>query len=175
MDVPMSNRLSVFCGPATIQMQGASLVSKFSINFDTEEETAVKFWNSGKGESNILQNQFTRYLKTSIQRKKVDLFRVRSKVYDHECFDDSWQDIPGLITVDVYFNSPTQFDTIGLEQILRQIEKRDRYIFYAHVLDERTLTELAAELGLTYKGVTAAYYRVIHKIRDALRGDEYEF
>ena len=100
---------------------------------------------------------------------------MRSKVYDHECFDDSWQDIPGLITVDVYFNSPTQFDTIGLEQILRQIEKRDRYIFYAHVLDERTFTELAAELGLTYKGVTAAYYRVIHKIRDALRGDEYEF
>ena len=62
-----------------------------------------------------------------------------------------------------------------MEQILRQIEKRDRYIFYAHVLDERTFTELAAELGLTYKGVTAAYYRVIHKIRDALRGDEYEF
>ena len=135
----------------------------------------MNFRNNGQGESNVLQNQFTRYLKTAIQRRNIDLFRIRSRVCDHECFDDSWQDIPGLITVDVYFNSPTQFDTIGLEQILRQIEKRDRYIFYAHVLDERTFTELASELGLTYKGVTAAYYRVIHKIRDALRGDEYEF
>ena len=134
----------------------------------------MKFWNSGKGESNILQNQFTRYLKTSIQRKKVDLFRARSKVYDHECFDDSWQDIPGLITVGVYFNSAGQCDTIGLEQALCQIGKRDRYIFYAHVLDERAFTELAAELGLTYKGVTAAYYRVIYKIRETLRGDGLE-
>ena len=134
----------------------------------------MNFRNNGQGESNILQNQFTRYLKTAIQRRKIDLFRIRSRVCDHECFDDSWQDIPGLITVDVYFNSPTQFDTIGLEQILRQIEKRDRYIFYAHVLDERTFTELAAELGLTYKGVTAAYYRVLYKVREMLRGDGLE-
>ena len=134
----------------------------------------MHFRNNGQGEYNILQNQFTRYLKTAIQRRKIDLFRIRSRVCDHECFDDFWQDIPGLITVDVYFNSPTQFDTIGLEQILRQIEKRDCYIFYAHVLDERTFTELAAELGLTYKGVTAAYYRVIYKIREMLRGDGLE-
>ena len=135
----------------------------------------MNFRNNGQGESNILQNQFTRYLKTSIQRKKVDLFRARSKVYDHECFDDSWQDIPGLITEDIYFNSAGQCDTIGLEQALCQIGKRDRYIFYAHVLDERTFTELAAELGLTYKGVTAAYYRVIYTIREMLRGDGLEF
>ena len=135
----------------------------------------MKFWNNGKGEPNILQNRFSRYLKTAVQWKKMDLFRTRTKVYGHEYFNDVWGNIPGMIVEDTYFNSPMQFDTIGLEQILRQIEKRDRYIFYAHVLDERTFTELAAELGLTYKGVTAAYYRVIHKIRDALRGDEYEF
>ena len=128
----------------------------------------MNFRNNGQGESNILQNQFTRYLKTAIQRRKIDLFRARSKV------DDSWQDIPGLITVDIYFNSAGQCDTIGLEQALCQIGKRDRYIFYAHVLDERTFTELAAELGLTYKGVTAAYYRVIYKIREMLRGDGLE-
>ena len=135
----------------------------------------MNFRNNGQGESNILQNQFTRYLKTAIQRRKIDLFRARSKVYDHECFDDSWQDIPGLITEDIYFNSAGQCDTIGLEQALCQIGKRDRYIFYAHVLDERTFTELAAELGLTYKGVTAAYYRVIYTIREMLRGDGLEF
>ena len=76
--------------------------------------------------------------------------------------------------MDVYFTSAGQCDTIGLEQALCQIGKRDRYIFYAHVLDERAFTELAAELGLTYKGVTAAYYRVIYKIRETLRGDGLE-
>lgn len=144
-------------------------------NFGAWEGNHLNFRNNGQGESNILQNQFTRYLKTAIQRRKIDLFRARSKVYDHECFDDSWQDIPGLITEDIYFNSAGQCDTIGLEQALCQIGKRDRYIFYAHVLDERTFTELAAELGLTYKGVTAAYYRVIYTIREMLRGDGLEF
>ena len=61
----------------------------------------MKFWNSGKGESNILQNQFTRYLKTSIQRKKQDLIRPRSQVYAHDSYDDSWQDIRGLKTLDL--------------------------------------------------------------------------
>ena len=135
----------------------------------------MKFGNSGKGESNILQNQFTRYLKTAVQRRKIDLFRASNRIYGHECYDDSWQDIPGLISEDIYFRNPTQFYTTGLEQAFQRIEPRDRYIFFAHVLDERTFTELAAELGMNYKGVAAAYYRVIHKIRDALRGDAHGF
>ena len=135
----------------------------------------MKFGNSGKGESNILQNQFTRYLKTAVQRRKIDLFHARNRVYGRECYDDSWQDIPGLITEDIYFNTSAQCDTIGLERTLYQVEKRDRYIFFAHVLDERTFTELAAELCMNYKGVAAAYYRVIRKIRDALRGDAHGF
>ena len=135
----------------------------------------MKFGNSGKGESNILQNQFTRYLKTAVQRRKINLFHAKNRVYSRECYDDSWQDIPGLITEDIYFNTSAQCDTIGLERTLYQVEKRDRYIFFAHVLDERTFTELAAELGMNYKGVAATYYRVIHKIRDALRGDAHGF
>lgn len=135
----------------------------------------MKFGNSGKGESNILQNQFTRYLKTAVQRRKIDLFHARNRVYSRECYDDSWQDIPGLITEDLYFNTSAQCDTIGLERTLCQVEKRDRYIFFAHILDERTFTELAAELGMGYKGVAAAYYRVIQKIRDALRGNAHGF
>ena len=135
----------------------------------------MKFWNGGKSESNILQNQFTRYLKTAVQRRKINLFHAKNRVYSRECYDDSWQDIPGLITEDIYFNTSAQCDTIGLERTLYQVEKRDRYIFFAHVLDERTFTELAAELGMNYKGVAAAYYRVIHKIRDALRGDAHGF
>lgn len=108
----------------------------------------MKFWNSGKGESNILQNQFTRYLKTAIQRRKIDVLRERKKIYGHEYYEDTWQEIPDLITEDVYFKFSTQFESIDLEQALLQVEQRDRYIFYAHVLDERTFAELASELGM---------------------------
>lgn len=132
----------------------------------------MKFWNSGKGESNIMQNQFTRYLKTAIQRRKIDVLRERKKIYGHEYYEDTWQEIPDLITEDVYFKFSTQFESIDLEQVLLQVEQRDRYIFYAHVLDERTFAELASELGMGYKGVAAAYYRVIRKIREKIRGDE---
>lgn len=102
-------------------------------------------------------------------------FEPRNKVYGHEYFNDAWGNIPGVIVEDTYFNSPTQFDTTGLEQAFQRIEPRDRYIFFAHVLDERTFTELAAKLGMGYKGVAAAYYRVIRKIRDALQGDTHGF
>ena len=80
-----------------------------------------------------------------------------------------------MIVEDTYFNSPSQFDTTGLEQAFQRIEPRDRYIFFAHVLDERTFTELAAKLGMGYKGVAAAYYRTIHKIRNVLQGDAHGF
>ena len=132
----------------------------------------MKFGNSGKGESNILQNQFTRYLKTAIQRRKIDVLRERKKIYGHEYYEDTWQENPDLITEDVYFKFSTQFESIDLEQALLQVEQRDCYIFYAHVLDERTFAELASELGMGYKGVAAAYYRVIRKIREKIRGDE---
>lgn len=132
----------------------------------------MKFRNSGKGESNILQNQFTCYLRTAIQCKKIDVLRERKKIYGHEHCDGSWREKAVLATEDEYFRFSIQFESIVLEQTLLQIEKRDRYIFYAHVLDERTFTELAAELGMSYKGVAAAYYRVIKKVCKKMRGDE---
>ena len=132
----------------------------------------MRFWNNGKGESNVLQNQFTRYLKTAVQRKKMDILRERKKVYGHECYDGTWNETSCMVAEDTYFEFSTVFEFINLEQFLLQIEKRDRYIFYAHVLDERSFTELANELGMGYKGVAAAYYRVIRKIREKIRGDE---
>lgn len=132
----------------------------------------MKFRNSGKDESNIVQNQFTRYLKTAIQRKKIDVLRERKKIYDHEQYDDSWREVSSLATEDEYFKFSIQFESIALEQALLQIEKRDRYIFYAHIVDERSFAELALELGMGYKGVAAAYYRVIKKINKKMRGEK---
>lgn len=132
----------------------------------------MRIRNSGNGESNILQNQFTRYLKTAIERKKIDVLRERLKLYSHEQYDDSWREISSLATEDKYFKCSVQFESNVLEQALLQIEKRDRYIFYAHVVDERSFAELALELGIGYKGVAAAYYRVIKRIHKKMRGEK---
>lgn len=134
----------------------------------------MKFRNNGKGDSNIIQNQFTRYLKTAVQRKKIDILREKKTIYGHEHYGEIWQELPHLTTEDVYFQFSLQCESIDLEHILRQVEKRDRYIFCTHIFDERTFTELAVELGMSYKGVAAAYYRVIRKIR-SMRGDKNGF
>ena len=48
---------------------------------------------------------------------------------------------------------------------LKEISERERHIFLSRVLDEKSFELLADELGLGYKGVTAIYYRAIHKIK----------
>lgn len=62
----------------------------------------MRFWNNGKGESNVLQNQFTRYLKTAVQRKKMDILRERKKVYGHEYYDGTWNESSCMVTEDTY-------------------------------------------------------------------------
>ena len=40
--------------------------------------------NDGKGESNILQNEFTAYLSVAVIRKKKDLLKKREHLQRHE-------------------------------------------------------------------------------------------
>lgn len=58
---------------------------------------------------------------------------------------------------------------------LNKIKERERYILLARVIDEKSFTEIADELGMEYKTVTSAYYRVIVKLRKLLGGDFDEF
>ena len=130
----------------------------------------MRFRNDGNGEAHILQNQFTRYLITSIRRRKIDFLNQRDKLYASECSVDSLEDLPQLILeeADIF---DVLMEYIDLELVLSQFSKRNRYIFYAHLSGKRTFSELAQELGLGYKGVADAYYRVIRKIRVEMRGD----
>ena len=65
-----------------------------------------------------------------------------------------------------------QLENTALKLALEQMKGRERYIFLAKVLDERSFEELAEELGMGYKGVAAAYYRALEKIRKEMRGEE---
>ena len=50
--------------------------------------------------------------------------------------------------------------------------QRDRYILLAKILEDRTFGELSEELGVGYKGIAAAYYRAVQKIKRKLGGED---
>lgn len=124
----------------------------------------MRFSNDGKDEINILQNQFTGYLITSIKWDKAHYLKKRERVNRVELSTDMEQT---HIHSDVS-SEQRLLEGMALAQAIRRISDRDRYIFLARALDDRSFYELAAELGLTYKGVSAAYYRVIEKLRQEL-------
>ena len=51
------------------------------------------------------------------------------------------------------------------------MSERERHIFLARVLDEKSFEELANTYGLGYQGVAAVYYRAIRKIRKWMKED----
>ena len=44
--------------------------------------------NDGKGENNVLQNEFTAYLSLAVVRRKKDLLRKRERLQRHELSTD---------------------------------------------------------------------------------------
>lgn len=128
----------------------------------------MRFWNDGKGETNIVQNRFTKYLVVSVHRKKSAVLQGRKMICDREAFTDDWDALPGIAVEEDYtqqISSPLDFENAALSLALAQLKERDRYILFARVLDEKEFCDLAIELGMGYKGVAAAYYRAIEKIK----------
>lgn len=118
--------------------------------------------NNGKGEENVLQNQFTRYLITAIEREKAKYQKRRSIQSCQELLTDLDDSIPAHGPWDM------SLELFAVYQALNQVSKRDQYIFLARVLDQRGFDELAIELNMSYKSVSTAYYRVVQKLRNAL-------
>lgn len=135
----------------------------------------MRFWNDGKGETNMVQNRFTKYLVVSVHRKKSAVLQGRRKIRNSENSTDDWDALPGIAVEEDYtqqVSSPLDFENAALSRALAQLKERDRYIFFARILDEKEFDDLAIELGMGYKGVAAAYYRAIEKIKREMRGEE---
>lgn len=130
----------------------------------------MNFRNNGCGESNILQNQFTAYLMTAVKRRKAAYLAAQDRLASHEISVDP---------VELYSGGETEPDqedflleSATLAHALAQLGERDRYILLSRVLQGQDFEILAKELGLSYKGVTTAYYRVLRKLRAAMGGEE---
>jgi RNA polymerase sigma factor (sigma-70 family) len=130
--------------------------------------------NDGISESNILQNQFTAYLGTAIRRRKTQYLRNKARLHYYETsleLQDYDKDI--ATSADMMAGLPMieQIENIRLQQALARTKQRDLYILLSKALEDRSLAEIAAELGLNYNTVAASYYRTLQRIKDGLGGD----
>lgn len=124
--------------------------------------------NNGKSETEILQNQFTAYLATAVQRRRNDYLQQMDRRQQIESLTEDFMFMPECsIEQDMFLGLPIlmQLEDSVLLQALKELSERERYIFLARVLDGKSFETLAEETELGYKGVTAVYYRTAQKIR----------
>lgn len=124
--------------------------------------------NNGKSETEIIQNQFTAYLTTAVKRHRNDYSQQMDRRQKVESLTDDFLFMPECsIDQDMLLGLPVlmQLEDSMLFQALKELNERERYIFLERTLDGKNFEMLAEEMGLTYKGVAAVYYRAIQKIR----------
>lgn len=128
--------------------------------------------NNGKNESEILQNLFTAYLATSVKRRRDDYIQQAARIQQMESMEDYIQYIPEQGMEEDMFRGlplPMQMEDSTLLRALKGINERERHVFLARVLDERSFESLAEELGLGYKGVATIYYRAVGKVKKKMK------
>ena len=130
--------------------------------------------NEGHEPDEILQNKFTAYLLSAVQRRKalyIDSLMKAQQISSliEETAMDSTLDLEqeALQGIPLYMRIQNE----KLFWSLSTLTERERYVFFNRALDERSLDELAAELGLSYKGVAAIYYRAIQKSKKKMKGE----
>ena len=130
--------------------------------------------NEGHEQDDALQNRFTAYLLSAVQRRKAQYIDTLMKVQQtstliEETVMDTGFDLEGEASQGIPLYMRLQNEKLFLS--LSHLTERERYVFFTRALDERSLDELASELGLSYKGVAAIYYRTIQKIKKCMKGE----
>ena len=130
--------------------------------------------NEGHEQDDVLQNRFTAYLLSAVQRRKAQYIDTLMKVQQtstliEETVMDIEFDLEGEASQGIPLYMRLQNEKLFLS--LSRLTERERYVFFTRALDERSLDELASELGLSYKGVAAIYYRTIQKIKKSMKGE----
>lgn len=129
--------------------------------------------NKGKEQDEVLQNRFTAYLFSAVQRRRAQYIDEEvkaqkiSSLMEERTMDNAFDLEEALSEIPLYMRLQNE----KLFWSLSALTERERYVFFNRALDEKSLDELAAELGLSYKGVAAIYYRSIQKIKKKMKGE----
>ena len=120
-----------------------------------------------------LQNRFTGYLQSAVRRQRAayidklnhlkyfvnaDLSNVEDISYDLE--DELLKSFPLHLQI--------QNEKLFLS--IAELTEREQYVFFHRALEELSMEEMAAELGMSYKAVAATYYRAIRKLKNRMQG-----
>ncbi len=136
-------------------------------------------WNNNQGqtEDEILQNKFTAYVAIAVRRKKQaylsKLFKYQEMIctleeLDREEFSQS--ESSALDGLPIFMRLQNE----ALLDALLTLSDREQFIFLNYALQKKSLTDLSLELGLSYKGAAAVYYRATQKIRKRMMGGKNE-
>ena len=124
-----------------------------------------------------IQNKFTAYLLRALNRRRIDYLKDESRkahidrMLYQKLSSNFALDMDRIISVPVHM----QLKNDLLIDSLLQLSDREKYIFLQHTLCEVTFDKLAQELGLSYKGVAAIYYRTMKKVQKYMRRENNEF
>ena len=124
--------------------------------------------NNGKSETEIMQNRFTAYLATAVQRRRNDYIQQLDRRRQIESLTEDFLFMPECsIEQDMFLGLPIlmQLEDSVLLQAFKELSERERYIFLERTLEGKSFEMLAQEMGLGYKGIAAVYYRTIQKIK----------
>lgn len=124
--------------------------------------------NNGSNEHDILQNQFTSFLSKAISNARIDFIRAKIARLQHEQATDQIE----LLFARETFEIESFMENEVLRQAIKDIREKERYVFLARALDGKKFKEIAKELGMGDKGVSAIYYRTVKKLRDLMEGGE---
>lgn len=131
--------------------------------------------NNGWGEEEVLQNQFTSYVSTAIQRRRNQYIQQLLRQQSAECLTDEvpltmWE-LEYSLEQDFFHELPLlmQIENDRLLYALKAISERERHVFLAHVLEDKSFEVLAEEMGLSYKGTAAIYYRALLKMKEWMK------
>lgn len=133
--------------------------------------------NKGQENDEIIQNRFSAYLLSSVNRTRRIYIAQKEKIERREVLVSQTCDIIDKESEAKMANAIPlymQLENDRLVDVLFDLPERDKYIFLQHALGEKSFDMLAQEFGLTYKGVAAVYYRTMQKIRKAIRSVDYE-
>ena len=134
----------------------------------------MQYKNDGKSEEHYIQNRFTAYLQVSLRRKRIEVLAKRYDLMRHETSSET-SEIFSYVQQNedqLIHDMDVQIKCQQILQALQNMKARERYIFLARVIEERPFTELARELGLSYKGVAAIYYRTLQRLRKEMEDFE---
>lgn len=122
--------------------------------------------NNNITEDEILQNQFTAYVTLAVRRQRMHYIKKLEQKNSNEfLFSPLHSPMPAE---DDQIGKLVEYDT--LNYALRQIREKEREIVLARVIEEKPFTEIAQEMGMTYKAVTQLYYRVMKRLKVHMEG-----